>query len=880
MKIFINPHFGGEDEGDGGVRRVVEAQEEHLPSFGWEVVNSPGSADLIASHIVMSSEVRRAPGKPLVMHNHGLYWAEFKWPRWCHKANHDAMEAIRRADAITAPTQWVAQALRRNTLRNISVIGHGVNLDEWSYPNEHRNYVLWNKTRIDPVCDPWPLNELAHRAPDVPFISTFGDERLENIGVSGLLPYEEGKRVIASAAVYLCTARETFGIGTLEAMACGIPILGWRWGGQEEIIDHELTGYLAEPGDYEDLLVGLRYCLKHQKELGDAARKVVEERYQWKDVVGRYAVLYEHVLKAQQRPRPKISVIIPAYDLGHYLPDALDSVKVQTEQDWECIVVDDASPDDSAKIARQYCKEDKRFKLIRNKENQYLPGALNIGIAEAKGQYILPLDSDNMLPPDTLAILSQALDAKRDIHIAYGNVEFMEHTGERWHSGWPTEFRFDWQLTGRAGGTAAAADGRPANLVPSTSMFRKEVWEQTGGYRRRYRTAEDADFWTRASSYGFVAKKVTESDILIYRNRHDSMSQTEKFQDWQAWFPWSKGLAEPPAIAASGKHIPVPSFSPPLVSVVIPVGPDHRDLVVDALDSVDAQSLREWECIVVNDSGEPLRWVPSWAKVINTSGAIGVAAARNAGIKAATAPLFLPLDADDTLEPLALSTLFTMQKDLGGYIYCDWYERWEDQEIKIWNAPDYDAWKLLAEGCLHAVTALYRKEDWEEVGGFDENLPAWEDWDFQLKLAEIGVCGTRAPWPLFTYRKDTGFRREQNVTDFEGSREGIYNKWRDYYERRKELMACGGCPKGSKAAVSRIQGRPIEAANLDDKDGYLVVEYVGARQGARTFRPPSGTTYSFSASPTGRERFVLRRDADFFRVIPDFVVKEREAVPA
>lgn len=93
-------------------------------------------------------------------------------------------------------------------------------------------------------------------------------------------------------------------------------------------------------------------------------------------------------------------------------------------------------------------------------------------------------------------------------------------------------------------------------------------------------------------------------------------------------------------------------------------------------------------------------------------------------------------------------------------------------------------------------------------------------------------------------------------------------------------MACGGCPKGGRAAAaSGMRNRPVETADLDDKDGYVIVEYIGARQGARTFRPPSGTTYSFSASPVGREKYILGRDADFFRAIPDFVVREREAIP-
>ena len=886
MKVFLNPIYTGEDKGDGGVRRVVEAQIQHLPSYGWDVVASPDSADVLASHIILTSQLERIHDKPLVLHNHGLYWHEFEWPNWSHKVNKEIMKAVRRVDALTAPSEWVAQSLRRNSLRPVPVIGHGINLEEWSGFRNSKGYVLWNKTRVDPVCTNDAMNELAKRAPDIPFVATLADESIPNMKVTGVVPYEEAKGFVAEAGVYLCNVRETFGIGTLEAMASGVPVLGWRWGGQEDIVDHQLTGYLAEPYDYDDLLKGLRYCLEHREEMGSNARKVVEDRFQWKDVIGKYALLYERVHKEFYRPRPKISVVIPAYNLERFLPAALDSVKVQTEQDWECIIVDDASPDDTAKIARRYCKEDKRFRLVQNKENKYLAGSLNAGISKAKGKFILPLDADNLIAPTTLEQLSAPLMGNRNLHITYGAVLFVDEDGKTptvyrgneghpGHSGWPPVFRSEWQVT------AHASDGRPANLIPSTALFRREVWELTGGYRRRYRTAEDADYWTRATSYGFLAKRVTDSDTLIYRNREDSMSRTEELLDWQRWLPWSQDLSLPPAAIASVQAPPVPSHDPPLISVIIPVGPDHTEFVVDALDSVDAQNLRDWECIVVNDSGKPLPWLPSWARLITTPGELGVAAARNLGIEQARAPLFLPLDADDALEPLALSTLWEMQRDLGGYVYSDFYERWEGKKATVWEVSDYDGIKLMTEGCLHAVTALYRTSDWEKVGGFDENLPAWEDWDFQLALCEIGVCGTRASWPLFTYRKDTGMRREKNYAEFESSREGIYSKWRDYYEGRKELMGCSRCPGGGGGKAS-VQRQRLDAARVvlpsvpqnGSSEDFVRVEYVGRMQGARTYKPPSGLSYSFSALPTGRIKLVRKEDLDFFRSKPDFKIGE------
>lgn len=865
MKLYLCPEFAGEDNADGGVRRVVEAQRRWLPEFGVELVDSPMLADLCAAHIFALPDVLDSD-KPLVVHSHGLYWYGYEWPNWALKANTNCMESIRQADLVTAPSEWVAQALRRNSLRRVEVVGHGLDIEDWS-PAENRGYVLWNKTRVDPICDPEPLNSLARLARDVGFVTTFGDDA-PNLTVTGALPYEQAKELVRHAGVYLCTAKETFGIGTLEAMACGVPVLGWRWGGQADIVWHKETGWLAEPGDYEGLLEGLHYCLENRKRLGTRAREVVARSYKWRDVARRYVSLYESLLK--RGAGPKVSVVVPAYSLAEFLPEALDSVLSQSYKDWECIVVDDASPDACGEIADDYAKRDSRFRVIHNEENQYLAGALNVGIAAANGQYILPLDADNVLPPATLSLLADALDSNRDIHIAYGSVEFLEEDGRRWHSGWPPEFRADRQLLYRAG------DGRPANLMPSTSMYRRCVWELTGGYRGRYRTAEDADFWTRAVSYGFRPKQVTHADTLVYRNRLDSMSREESLKDWTAWMPWCRDEALPPAAVISDIQAPIPAFDAPRIAVVIPVGPAHRELVVDALDSVDAQTFRDWECIVVNDSGEPLRWVPSWAKVIETAENLGVAACRNMGISASAAPLFVPLDADDTLEPQALTKMLEIYERYGGYIYSDMLEVWQGEEPKVWQAPEYDARLLLSKGCLHAVTGLYRKADWETIGGYDEELPAWEDWDFQLKLANRGICGTRVPEPLFAYRKDTGSRREENYADFEGSKSGILERWEEYFQGRKELMGCRGCPGGGGGRVSQQIIPSQRAEPPPSGEGYVTVEYTGAKLGAFSMRGSNGQLYRFSADPRERIKYVLATDAGLFRDRTDFRILEPE----
>lgn len=113
---------------------------------------------------------------------------------------------------------------------------------------------------------------------------------------------------------------------------------------------------------------------------------------------------HENEISKIKQITPKISVIIPVYNVEKYLPRCLDSVLAQTFADFEIICVNDSSPDNSAAILKEYAKKDKRINII-NQENQGLSGARNSGARAAKGEYIYFLDSDDCIHPQTLEIL-------------------------------------------------------------------------------------------------------------------------------------------------------------------------------------------------------------------------------------------------------------------------------------------------------------------------------------------------------------------------------------------------------------------------------------------------------------------------------------------
>lgn len=865
MKVHIVPFFRGEDKGEGGIRRVVEAQTRYLPQLGIEVVERD-EADLVASHA--SHDPRVPPGTPWVVHCHGLYWSEYNWQGWCYRTNTQVARAMHMADAVTAPSEWVAQVIRRGTWLRPYVIGHGIDPEEWRPSDTVGDYVLWNKTRVDPVCDPEPLNVLAQTMRGQSFVSTFGNEA-PNVLLTGTQPYPIAKRAVEQAAVYLCTTRETFGIGTIEAMACGVPVVGWAWEGQREIVTHGVNGWLVTPGDVRGLREGVEWALEHRDEAGQAAREAVLERWTWEKIMPLYEQVYYDAAErmGMYQENPRVSVVIPCHNLGRYLKDTVESLISQEDQDWEAVIVNDASTDDSASVAASLAVEyrDRSIRLINLPRNQYLAGALNAGVAASCGRYVVPLDADNMLAPGALRTLADALDASREVDIAYGGVRFVQEDGETPDrsvgiggvSGWPpSQFNLQWQLLQR-------------NQIPSTSMYRRAVWERTCGYRRRWRTSEDADFWTRATSLGFVPAKITDRPHLVYRQRQDSMSRTNRIPNYASWYPWAQRpdllpWATPmkaPDAVNKGMGWNVPTHEPPRVAVVIAVGPGHEEMVIDAIDSVQAQTYQRWECIVVNDTGKDLERIPSWALIVGTEGRTGPAHARNVGIATSGARYFVPLDADDILQPNALETMLAAAEGCPDtVIYSQWWEDFGDEGTKLYDPSEYAANDLLRKGCIFAVTALYERKMWEEIGGFDEVLSHWEDWDFQIRLAVAGYCAAKIERPLFTYRKRTGQRREHNYANIDQGKQAILDRWADLWAGRRRFMPCRGC--GGRAPAPRVSAATLQqGSRLMTTQGMVQIEYLDTKPGAITFRGAvTGQRQHFS--PTEPVKFVSEQDVD------------------
>jgi len=853
---------------NNGVGQVVKAQYALLPQYGVELTG-PDNADVIACHI-QQGELSRVD----VLHSHGLYFADIEhapYQKWHRDANQRIVDAARKAIAITVPSRWVADPFIRDMRITPHIIGHGIDLDDWPTA-QHKGYVLWNKNRGADVCDPRPAYELAHRGALV--VSTFapeGTQSPQTLTVIGAQPHEKMRSLVRHAEAYLATTRETFGIGTLEALAAGVPVIGFAHGGTAELIEHEVSGFLVAPGDIDGLLIGLEWVQSHP-EARQAARERAS-RYTWQAVMEEYAALYHEVAERRAKPS-RVSVVITNYNYGEYVSEAIESALSQAD---EVIVVDDGSTDDSkAAIARF----DARAAVILQ-HNQGVAAARNTGVVRATGDYVICLDADDRLDPRYVAATRTALDADRGLGVAYTGLGLIQQDDSVSLNAWPPPF--DWEAQTKP-------TNPPSNCIPCAAMFRRSMWERAGGYKQVYAPAEDTEFFTRGLSVGYTALKVTDEPLFHYRIHHGSASRTKEYRRIDTWHPWMRDQRYP--MAAPSTHPPiVKSYAAPLISVIIPCGPGHAKYLPAAIDSLLGQTLRDWECIVANDSTDPedtLLFNADYARVypfvrgVATKGGEGPAAARNAGLAAARAPLCLFLDADDYLLPEALEKMTRAYLDTGKYIYTDWYSL-RAGEMKAHQVPEYAQSAWFYEG-QHAITVLLETAHARGVKGFDEKMRGWEDWDFFVKLAVSGVCGQRLAEPLLVYRQDTGTIREKSLANKDELLAVLHDRYAAFVTGERNMSTCCGGNADALLRAKQVlaeangdlpwQAPPEVQMGIQEPD-VVRMEFTGQNKGAIPYTGrPSGKTYYGADNVHDKYQNVDPRDVDHlaslgvWRVVP------------
>ncbi|MDD3436211.1 MAG: glycosyltransferase family A protein [Candidatus Gastranaerophilales bacterium] len=206
---------------------------------------------------------------------------------------------------------------------------------------------------------------------------------------------------------------------------------------------------------------------------------------------------------------PKVSVIIPCYNQGQYLQEAVDSVLASTYENIEIVIVNDGST--------EYLDVLEKFSapktILINHENQGVSVARNNGIKASSGKYILPLDSDDKIHPTYIEKAVKILEENEKIGIVYCRAEYFgAETGE-WEL---KEYKFPnclWE-----------------NWIFNSAMYRKSDWEKTNGYNSEMVYGyEDWEFWLSLIENGVEVYKINE--ILFYYRRSEISRSTSTWEN-------------------------------------------------------------------------------------------------------------------------------------------------------------------------------------------------------------------------------------------------------------------------------------------------------------------------------------------------------------
>lgn len=199
---------------------------------------------------------------------------------------------------------------------------------------------------------------------------------------------------------------------------------------------------------------------------------------------------------------PKVSVIIPCYNQGHYIKETIDSVLRQTFDNFEIIVINDGSTDE------QTIQVLKSLKLSKGKVihtvNQGLAAARNNGIYSSSGKYILPLDADDKIAPQYLEKAVKVLESNKSVKIVYSKAAYFGLMQGEWIL---PEFSWEQMLQ--------------QNLIFCSALFRKSDFDKTQGYNSNMKYGwEDWDLWLSILESGGAVLKL--DDVLFYYRKHDT----------------------------------------------------------------------------------------------------------------------------------------------------------------------------------------------------------------------------------------------------------------------------------------------------------------------------------------------------------------------
>lgn len=496
-------------------------------------------------------------------------------------------------------------------------------------------------------------------------------------------------------------------------------------------------------------------------------------------------------LFAEEQTSVDVTVAVMSYNNSAFIGQTIDSILAQQSVTFEVLVFDDCSKDNSVEILQRYA-DDPRFHFEVNAQNLGMTGNYNKCVKAGSGRYVVVLGSDDVIYPGHLASLVAAMDKAPQAGLGYTQcnwidehgtlVNYAQHPGHR-----PQSY---------SGGRDEVVDLLSFDnyITPSAVMLRRSmldtITQADGTIHRSDMLAGDWELWIRLARsapdfvflhqpsvgyrvhggqisntfYGSDKPLAEHTEILelnladpAVRKRMVAAAQpiwnlySQRIQAFpaeaQARFAARSAAIQQALFAEQDQQTGVSAAQGPTFSIILTTY-NRADLLVDALASLSAQTFKDFEVILINDAGAPVEHVlqgydfPITYLALGRNG--GLSNARNCGIRQARGVNLCYLDDDDMWLPQHLERHAQAHAQGERLVYTDTsyvletLEGGTRQELSRSSSPQHEAFSrenLLVQNFI-PVNAWSHPRKWlDEVGGFDVELPALEDWDMLLKLS-------------------------------------------------------------------------------------------------------------------------------------------------
>lgn len=213
--------------------------------------------------------------------------------------------------------------------------------------------------------------------------------------------------------------------------------------------------------------------------------------------------------------QPLISIVMPVYNAGKFLPECIASIKKQTHKNWELIAIDDHSSDKSFTILKRFAKSDKRIRVYRNRVNLGGPSSANLAVKKSKSKWIARMDADDIMKPNRLAIQLKYLQRNSKAVLVGSQCDLIDANGKKIGKKlFPTDSKQIYNMLFWACPIQQPSVMVNANNLPSYFQWYNNV-----------RICEEISFLIRISKYGQIIN--TKETLLLYRLHGNNLSSKD-----------------------------------------------------------------------------------------------------------------------------------------------------------------------------------------------------------------------------------------------------------------------------------------------------------------------------------------------------------------